>query len=85
MINVKDIINDYRIHKNDNGSSSIQVFLLSIRIKKLQKHLSIFKKDFHSRLGLLKLIFLRRKLLKYIKFNNLSNYNLIIKKLKIHI
>ncbi len=85
MINLKNIFNDHNINFQNTGSSMIQIFLLSLRIKRLQKHLYFFKKDFHSRLGLLKLIFRRRKLLKYIKLNNVNEYNFILKKIKLNI
>ncbi len=83
MINYKKIINNYKKDINNCGSSEIQVILLSLRINKLQKHLSYFKKDFHSKIGLLKLIFKRRKILKYIKLNDLNKYNNIIKDLNL--
>ncbi len=83
MLKLKKIINNYKKNKNNVGSIKFQILLLSLRINNLKKHISIFKKDFHNRLGLLKLIFRRRKLLKYIKLNNLCEYNFIIKILKL--
>lgn len=83
MINYKDIINNYKKSDNDCGSCEIQVILLSFRIKKLQEHLFNFKKDFHNRLSLLKLIFKRRKILKYIKLNNFNKYNNLLKDLNL--
>ncbi len=83
MFNLKKIINNLKKNKNNIGSSKFQIFLLSLRINNLQKHLSVFKKDFHNKFSLLKLIFYRRKLLKYLKLNNKNEYNFIIKKLKL--
>ncbi len=83
MLSLEKIIYNYKKNKNNIGSIKLQIFLLSLRINNLKKHISIFKKDFHNKLGLLKLIFRRRKFLKYIKNNNLNEYNYIIKKLKL--
>ncbi len=65
------------------GSHSMQVVLLTYRIVRLQKHISIYKKDFHNKRGLLKLIFHRRRILKYIKLCNLDQYYFLIKKLNL--
>ncbi len=83
MFSLKKIIYNYKKNKNNIGSIKLQIFLLSLRINNLQKHVSVFKKDFHNKLGLLKLIFRRRKFLRYVKINNLDEYNSIIKKLKL--
>ncbi len=83
MLNLKKIINNLKKNKNNIGSIKFQIFLLSYRINNLQKHIFNFKKDFHNKLGLLKLIFRRRRFLKYIKNNNINEYNFIIKKLKL--
>lgn len=83
MLNLKKIIDDLKKNKNNVGSIKFQIFLLSYRINNLQKHISIFKKDFNNKLSLLKLIFRRRRFLKYIKINNINEYNYIIKKLKL--
>ncbi len=59
--------------KNNTGSSFYQINILNNRIYNLQKHLSFYKKDFHSRIGLLRLISKRRRLIKYVKLNNIKD------------
>ncbi len=65
-------INSNLIKKNNTGSSFYQINILNNRISNLQKHLSFYKKDFHSRIGLFKLISKRYKLIKYVKLNNIK-------------
>ncbi len=83
FINKNKVINDFEISNKDTGSHKLQVILLTYRINKLQKHLSIYKKDFHSKKGLLKLVFQRRRILKYIKLKDMNQYFFLIKKLKL--
>ena len=69
---------------NDNtGSTENQVIILTDRIRVINTHLKINKKDHSSRRGLLLLVSKRRKLLKYLKRNNLEGYKTLIEKLKI--
>jgi small subunit ribosomal protein S15 len=75
------IITEYRTHEGDTGSSEVQVALLSARIKHLTEHLRSHAKDFHSRRGLIAMTSRRRKLLDYLKTNDLEKYNEIIKRL----
>lgn len=77
----KKIIDDFKINDKDTGSAEVQVGILTRRIEELTKHLKKNPKDKHSRLGLLKIVSKRRKFLDYIKKNNPTNYNKIIKKL----
>ncbi len=77
------IISDLQSNINDNGSHKVQVIFLTYRILKLQKHVSIYKKDFHSKKGLLRLVFQRRRILKYIKLHNIDQYYFLTKKLKL--
>lgn len=79
----KKIITKYAIHKNDTGSSDIQVAVLTERIKELTDHLKQNKKDNHSRRGLLKMVAKRKKLLKDIKNNNEERYAKLTKALKL--
>ena len=82
-IKKQDIINEYKIHDKDTGSSSVQISLLSSNIGELIEHLKIHKKDKHSRRGLIMLVNKRRKLLNYLKNNCLNEYLDLIKKLGI--
>ena len=65
----------------DTGSTSVQIALLTERIKDLSGHLKTAKKDYSSQRGLLKLVGQRRRLLSYLKKQDLGNYNAILKQL----
>lgn len=77
-----DILKKYSRNKKDTGSSEVQIAFLTYRINNLNIHLKKFKKDIHSKRGLLKMINKKRKLLIYLKKNNIYYYNLLINKLK---
>jgi small subunit ribosomal protein S15 len=77
----KEIIEKFRRHLNDTGSPEVQIALLSARIKQLEEHLKIHRKDFHSRRGLMKLIGQRRALLNYLKRNDFERYQNLIQNL----
>ena len=76
-----DVIDDFKIHVKDTGSSAVQIAILTERINYLSDHLKVHRKDFHSRRGLLMMIGKRRRLLSYLKSNNPSKYEETIKKL----
>ena len=71
------IIAKYARGENDTGSTEIQVALLTERITYLTEHLQTNKKDHSSRLGLLKLVGQRRRLMRYLKKVSLSRWNVI--------
>ncbi len=75
------IIEKYRLHENDTGSAAVQVALMTTRINALNEHLKINKKDHHSRRGLVMLVGKRKRLLEYIKNNDLDSYRKLIKDL----
>lgn len=75
------IIEDYRVHDMDSGSSEVQVALLTQRINELTEHFKVHKKDHHGRRGLLKLVGRRRRLLTYLKRTDLKRYRTIIERL----
>lgn len=77
------IVDDYKTHNSDTGSSQVQIALLTQRIKELTEHFKIHKKDNHSRRGLLKMVSRRRKLLDYLKRKDINEYHTIIEKLGI--
>ena len=79
--NRKTIIGEYRLHEQDTGSPEVQVALLSARIEYLTDHFKSHKKDHHSRRGLLTLVGQRRRLLNYIKDNDVERYRNVIKRL----
>jgi small subunit ribosomal protein S15 len=77
----KEIIEQYRSHERDTGSSEVQIAILSERIRYLTEHFKAHKKDHHSRRGLLKLVGQRRRLLNYLREKNVDRYREIIEKL----
>ncbi|MBN1295164.1 30S ribosomal protein S15 [bacterium] len=79
----KEIIQKHGSHENDTGSSVVQIALLTDRIEYLTNHLREHKQDQHSRLGLLKLVGKRRRLLDYLKRTDLNQYQSLIKELGI--
>lgn len=82
-INKQEIIKEYALNEGDTGSCEVQVAILSARIAHLTNHLSINKKDFHSRRGLIAMTSRRRKLLDYLKRTSLDRYNALIQRLKL--
>jgi len=79
----KVIIDKYKIHETDNGSSEVQIAVLSERIAYLTEHLKIHKKDHHTRHGLLKLVRHRQKLLNYVHKKSPERYTNLITKIGI--
>lgn len=85
MATVKEVkeklVNDFKTHGSDTGSSQVQIALLTQRITELTEHFKVHKKDNNSRRGLLKLVSRRRKLLDYLKRTEINEYHDIIAKL----
>tara|TARA_B100000674_G_scaffold469506_1_gene456363 strand:- start:43 stop:303 length:261 start_codon:yes stop_codon:yes gene_type:complete len=79
----KDIIKSLAIHKDDVGSTEIQIGLLTDKIAKLSEHFKKFKKDKHSTIGLTKSVNKRKKLLNYLKNKNVESYQNVIKQLNL--
>lgn len=77
----KEIIETYKVHEKDTGSSFVQIALLTERINQLSKHFEQHKKDHHSRQGLLKMVSTRRRLLTYLKKTDVKKYEEILSKL----
>ncbi|MBI2877639.1 MAG: 30S ribosomal protein S15 [Candidatus Tectomicrobia bacterium] len=77
------LIEKYRLHETDTGSSEVQIALLSERINYLTEHFKTHVKDHHSRRGLLMLVGQRRRLLDYLKREDIDRYREIIKRLGI--
>ena len=76
-----NIINSYQLHSADTGSPEVQVAMLTERIAYLTEHLKIHKHDHHSRLGLLKMVGRRRRLLDYLKKKGFGRYKTLIGRL----
>ena len=78
-----EVIAQYKTHEKDTGSSDVQIALLTARINHLTEHLRTHRKDFHSRRGLLQMASRRRKLLDYVKAEDLAKYNDLLQKLSL--
>ncbi len=79
----REIVEKFGDNPNDTGKAEVQIALLTERINELTKHFQEHKKDFHSRLGLLKMVGKRRRLLKYLMKKDINRYRQIIKELGI--
>ena len=75
---IADMAQAFELSENDTGSPEIQIALLSERINHLTEHLKTHKKDHHSRRGLLMLVGRRRRLLDYVKDNDIERYRAVI-------
>ena len=77
----KTLIEQFKTHDGDTGSPEVQIALLSERINGLTDHFKTHKKDHHSRRGLLMLVGRRRRLLDYLRRNDVERYRALIAKL----
>ncbi len=77
----KDLIGQYKVHEVDTGSPEVQIALLSKRIDELTEHFKTHAKDHHSRVGLLRLVGRRRRLLDYLRAKDGDRYRNLVKKL----
>jgi len=78
-----DLLAKYQTSANDTGSTEVQVIVLTKKIAELTKHLKEHKHDYDSRVGLLKMVGKRRRLLNYFKKTSEENYNNLIVDLKL--
>lgn len=78
-----ELIKQYGKNEKDSGSAAVQVALLTERIKGLTEHVKFHKHDHHTRRGLLMLVGQRRRLLSYIKKQDIEEYRSLIKSLGI--
>ena len=79
----QEIVSQFGTNDTDTGSTPVQIALLSARIVELTEHLKSFKKDHASRLGLLKLVGQRRRLMRYLKRTDRASYMTTIEALSI--
>ena len=82
-IDTQAIIKEYQKDASDTGSADVQIALLTARIRHLTEHFKTHKKDHHSRRGLLKLVSQRKKLLSYVKSNDINSYANLISRLEL--
>jgi small subunit ribosomal protein S15 len=80
-IDTQTIIKEYQKDASDTGSADVQIALLTARIRHLTEHFKTHKKDHHSRRGLLRLVSQRKKLLSYVKSNDITSYADLISRL----
>jgi len=81
--NKQEIVKEYGKNEKDTGSSAVQVAMMTKKISELTEHLKSNKKDFATKRGLLMMVGKRKRLLAYIKSQNLDEYRELIKKLGI--
>ena len=82
-IDTQAIIKEYQKDASDTGSAGVQIALLTARIRHLTEHFKTHKKDHHSRRGLLKMVSQRKKLLSYVKINDINSYANLISRLEL--
>ena len=78
-----ELVGKYQTAPGDTGSPEVQVALLTERINYLTDHFRTYKKDFHSRRGLLKLVGQRRRLLDYLRKKDVDRYRKLIQALEL--
>lgn len=81
MKSTKELIAEFGENEHDTGSSEVQIAILTERINHLTAHLKIHPKDVHSRVGLLKMVGKRKRMLNYIKTKRIDDYRVLIEKL----
>ena len=79
----QEIINEFGANAQDTGSTEVQIALLTARIRELTEHFKVNKKDHASRRGLLKMGGQRRRLLRYLKNNDIDKYRELLLKLNL--
>jgi len=77
----QQLIADFRRSEEDTGSPEVQVAVLSRRIDGLTEHLKAHRKDHHSRRGLLRMVGRRRRLLDYVRSEDVERYRALIERL----
>ena len=75
------IVKDVQVHDSDTGSPEVQIAMLTSRITEVTEHLKVHRKDHSSRRGLLKMVWTRTSLLKYISKKDVNRYREIISRL----
>lgn len=75
------IIDEYKVHDGDTGSTEVQIAILTERIYQLTAHMAANSHDFHTKRSLLKLVGQRRRLLVYLNRQDVSRYKKLIKSL----
>src|SRR5258708_21250539 len=82
-IEKSEVIEKHRTHETDTGSPEVQVALMTERVRYLTEHLKQHPKDHHTRLGLLRLVGRRRRLLDYLARRAISRYRSLVEQLSL--
>lgn len=77
----RDIIQDHARHEGDTGSPEVQIAVLTERINQLTGHMRVYKHDYHSQRGLLKLVGRRRRHLAYLSRTDMQRYRAVLSRL----
>jgi small subunit ribosomal protein S15 len=77
----QELTKKFQLHEKDTGSADVQIAILTERIIELTQHLRLNSKDHSSRLGLLKLVGQRRKLLDYLQETDTPRYLSLVNRL----
>ncbi len=77
------LVEEFKTNPSDTGSPEVQIALITERINDLSKHFAENKNDHHSRTGLLKLVGRRKRLLEYLKSQDIGRYEKLIKRLNL--
>ena len=81
--NKQEIVKNFGKNEKDTGSAAVQIAMMTQKISELTEHLKSNKKDFSTKRGLLMMVGKRKRLLSYVKSQNLDEYRELIKKLGI--
>lgn len=76
-----EVVGKYARKDKDTGSTEVQVALLTERINELTSHMAANRHDYHTQLGLVKLVGKRRRLLAYLSREDVGRYNALISRL----
>ncbi|NLW70304.1 MAG: 30S ribosomal protein S15 [Eubacteriaceae bacterium] len=83
MIDKQEIVAKFGANETDTGSTKVQIAILTARINLLNEHLKKNPKDNHSRMGLLKMVGKRKRLLDYLTAKDIEEYRALIAELKL--
>lgn len=78
-----EVIKDFARDEGDTGSPEVQIAIYTAQINALQDHFKVHKKDHHSRVGLIRMVNRRRKLLDYLRGKDVARYREVIKRLNL--
>jgi small subunit ribosomal protein S15 len=75
------LVSKFQSHQKDTGSTKVQITIFTERINELTEHLKTHRKDFSSRMGLLRLVGRRRRMLNYLQATDITGYTELVKEL----